>query len=348
MSQILTRLDALRADTNLDKNEVLLARNGSIRLFEKQTMDPNTIITDDLVQKAAVSQGRGLRAPVLDDATGTVTQETLKVAITGTLNTSKMVVLTFVNYYFGFLMHKEQHTNNSISEQREFNRQMDIHIRELQKQRNANARLALEANKNQVAPDLLGKYAFTGNEYLAPFANRDEIVGDLNVALDALDFDYSTLDVVANAGAQSHIRNRVLEKGEFNIEDKRYQWSDKAFFFDDTLANTGTNTATMIAVVPGSTGVVRQFAPDCISGNRSGAGHVWDIVDIPVIGSVGYYGYDGAVNGSGLSGAASAHLTATYVKAHSFHMAEAYMTVYNSDISDKANPILKAAIQAAS
>jgi hypothetical protein len=59
------------------------------------------------------------------------------------------------------------------------------------------------------------------------------------------------------------------------------------------------------------------------------------------------YFYDDAVDGSGLGGAATAHLTATKAQAYGFHMALAWVVAYNSDLATLASPIQKFAITAA-
>lgn len=345
MSLINTRLQAFRAGSPLDKWETRASRWGFLDAFKAQTDDPAGIITEDLKQKAIAAAGSQLQVPVIDYDSGVQVQnQTIPLAITGSPSTSQLVDITFTHYYWGFLIHPAQHFNNEISMQREFNEQMRKHIYKFMDLLDVAGGAAMEADKTQVLQDDLGgRYSLTGNVVVAPLSEQDAVVGDINPLFSGNDF-FGPVHVVANGSMESHVRNRLLEKGQFNSEDKTYQYNDKIFHFSNNLANGAGHKATAFALQAGAVGMLQQFAPDCVMANRTHK-HLWDIETLPIANlPVGVYQYDDAVNGSALGGAATAHLTATKAEAYGFHTAVAFLTPYNSDPATRPSSIMKVAI----
>ena len=346
MSLINTRLLALRAASNVDKWETRAGRWGALDAFKKQTEAPGGVISDDLKAQALAAVGNTLTIPVIDYDSGvTVSATTIPLVTTGTPSTSQLMAVTFIQYYWGFLIHPAQHKNNEISMQREFNEQMTKHIYKYMDLLDVACLAALEAAKTQVlTDDLGGRYAKVGNVVEGPLAEQDAFIGDLNPLNTGNDF-FGPLDIVANGSMESHVRNRLLEKGQFNTEDKTYQYNDKEFHFTNNLANAVGHRATAFALQKGSVGLLQQFAPDCLMGNSTEK-YKWDIENLPIMDMpIGTYQYSDAVDGSALGGAATAHLTATLMESYAFHNAIAIVTPYNSAPATIASSIMKAAIK---
>jgi hypothetical protein len=345
MSLINTRLQAFRATSNVDKWETRASRWGGLDLFRQQTLDPNGIISDDLRQKAIAAVGSDLQIPVLDFDSGvTVQNVTQPVTIVGDPSTSQLMAVTFVQYYWGFRIFPAQHFNNEISMQREFNEQMRKYIYKFSDELDLAAIASLEAAKTQVlADDLGGRYSLTANTIVAPLAEQDAVIGNINPLMAGNDF-YGPHHVLANPSLESHIRNRLIEKGQFNTEDKTYQYNDKTFHFTNNVSNAVGQKATGYAVQAGSVGMVQQFGADAVMGNTTHK-HVWGIEQLPMLGMpIGVYQYEDAIDASGVGGAATAHLTASKVEAYGFHTAVAFITPYNSDAANNASAIAKVAI----
>jgi len=345
MSLLDTRLLAFRAQSPLDKWEHRASQYGFLDLFAAQSRGSNSIITQDMVTKAIAAAGSVLEVPVIDYRADTVQNTTLPLVIAGTPSTSRMVAISFTDYYFGFLIHPAQHFNNEISMQREFNRQYERHVLELLQQLDVNSGAALEARKTQVQPgDLLGgRYGFVANNVVAPPSEHKAAMGDSGVLQKENDY-YGMMHVVGNPSLESFMNNNVREFGQFNTQDKAYQLRDKMFHFTNNLANGVGNQGAMFVVPSGSVGHLQQFAPDCVMRNRTRDGkYIWDIeANMPILGMpMGTYSYDGAVDGSTLSGAATALNTATLSQAFGFHMRLANVIVYNSDPATRPDPIMK-------
>ena len=102
MSLVLTRIQNIRANSNLDKFEYRSSRYGALNAFMVQSEDPTGILTDELKQKARTSIGNTLETPVINyDADISIGNERT-LTINDSENTSKMVEITFATYAFGF------------------------------------------------------------------------------------------------------------------------------------------------------------------------------------------------------------------------------------------------------
>jgi hypothetical protein len=345
MSLLATRLQNFRADSMLDKWETRASRWGAIDLFMRQTADPAGIISQDLIDKAVQAVGSTLEVPVINYDSGvSVANTTIPLTISENPSTSALQSITFTQYFFGFKIYPAQFYNNEIRMQRYFNEMLRKHVYAMAELMDTNAVAVLEANKTQVlADDLGGRYNLTSDVVVAPLAEQDAVIGDINPLMHGNDF-YGPFDVLANPSMESHVRNRLLEKGEFNTEDKRYQYNDKTFNFTNNIANAAGQKATAFAVQAGSIGMVQQFAPDCVLRHETHK-HRWDIETLPILNMpIGTYFYDDAENAASVSGAATAHLTASKVEAYGFHTAIAWIPPYNSDLSTRASAIAKLAI----
>lgn len=347
MSLINTRLLAFRAQSPIDKWETRASRYGGLDLFQNQSADPMGIISEDLRQKALQASGSSLQIPVIDYDSGvTIANTTQPVTITGDPSTSQVYSVSFTDYYFGFRIFPAQHFNNEISMQREFNQQLRKYALALLDTLDQACMTALENTKTQVLADTLGgRYSLVSNVIVAPLAEQDAVVGDINPLMHGNDF-YGPFHVVANPSFESLVRNRLLEKGEMNSENKSYQYNDKIFHFTNNLANGAGHKATAFAVQAGSVGMVPQYAPDCILGHSTQDGkYQWGIETLPIANlPMGVYTYQDAVDGSSIGGAATAQLTATKVEAYGFHVRYAFITPYNSAPATIASAIGKLAV----
>lgn len=342
MSLINTRLVNFRANSPLDKWETRASRWGVFDLFRTQTNDPMGIVSEDLKRKVNAASGSTLQIPVIDFNAGvTIANTTQPVTITDVPNTSQVYTVTFTDYYWGFLIYPAVHFNNEISMQRDFDTKMRDHIFKFLNALDLGSLAALEAAKTQVLSDDLGsRYSFASNIVVAPLAEQGAVVGDITPLMGGNDY-YGPFDVVTNPSGESLVRNILMEKGQFNTENKTYQYADKRWFFTNNLANPASSKAAMIAVQQGSCGLLQQFAPDCIMGNSTSK-HTWGIEQLPYAGiPIGVYGYDDAVDASSVAGAASAQLTASKVEAYGFHTRVAYLYAYNSDRTTIPSGIMK-------
>ena len=120
MSLVLTRIQNIRANSNMDKFEYRPSRYGALNCFMEQSNDPTGILTEELKAKARTSIGNVLETPVIDyDKDITIgSQRTL--TIEDSENTSRMLQINFATYTFGVTVTPVMYMNNEIGIQRDF------------------------------------------------------------------------------------------------------------------------------------------------------------------------------------------------------------------------------------
>ena len=338
MSLVNTRIQNIRANSRLDKFELRPSRYGALNLFMDQSQDPNGILTPELVEKARTSIGNTLETPVINYDANISIGNTRSVTIADSENTSAMVQLTFTTYSWGFTVTPAMYMNNEISIQRDFEAKMMKYIYKFASTLDKAALAALAAAKTKVMANPLF-YTFGSNTLSATWPQRENLLGDLNVMMEANDF-FGELHVVGDAGLQSIVR-KLAQKDLYNIENKRNEWGDKIFHFTNGITAAEKIFAQGYAVQQGAVGLLTRFERDSILGTRSGDGHEWGIATLPVLNMpVGTYFYDSVDDYSTIAGAATADLTRTRKEHYGFAVDVCFVTAYNSNPETLASPII--------
>lgn len=89
MSLVATRIQNLRANSNLDKFEYRPSRYGALNAFMEQSNDPLGILTPELKEKARVSIGNTLETPVINYDKDIAIGDSRTLTIADSENTSK-------------------------------------------------------------------------------------------------------------------------------------------------------------------------------------------------------------------------------------------------------------------
>lgn len=340
MSLINTRMQNLRAKANLDKWELRPSRYGALDLFMQQTEDPAGIITQELKEKANASIGRTLQVPVIDYDGSISIGNTRTVTIADSENNSRMVTIAFATYSWGFTTVPAMFMNNEISIQADFERKFNKYLYKFGEALDSAGIAAMDANKTQVVNDTLGLYSFASNMVTADYAQREEIIGDIDPMQSSNDF-YTPLHVVGNTGIESLVR-KLAEKGLYNSENKQIQYSDKIWHWSNRVANAADRYATGFAVPMGTVGMLSRFEREALLRTRSRTGHEWDIDTLPMLNMpVGTYFYESVGDFSGIAGAATADLTRAKKEHYGFSVDVAFIVAENSDAANEAGAILK-------
>ena len=340
MSLILTRMQNLRSLANLDKWELRPSRYGALDVFLQQTNDPAGIITPELTEKANRSIGNVLQVPVIDYDGGVTISGARTVTIADSENTSRMVTITFATYAWGFTIVPAAYMNNEISIQRDFETKFNKYLYKFSETLDTAAVAALEADKTQVLNDTLGLYTFATNIVTADYAQREEMIGDIDPMQSANDF-YNPLDIVGNAGVESLVR-KLAEKGLYNSENKQIQYADKNFHWSNRVANAIDRYATGFAIPSGTVGILSRFEREALLRTKSATGHEWDIATLPMLGMpVGTYYYESVGDYNAISGAATADLDRAKKEHYGFAVDIALLVAENSDAATYPSAILK-------
>ena len=338
MSLVLTRIQNIRANSNLDKFEYRPSRYGALNAFMVQSEDPTGILTEELKQKARTSIGNTLETPVINyDADITIGDErTLTIA--DSENTSKMVQITFATYAWGFTIAPAMYMNNEIGIQKDFETKMMKYIYAFAKKLDEAALAALAANKTQVLKNPL-LYGWSANAINAKWTERENVFGDLEVMMGANDF-YGQLHLVGDPGVESIMR-KLQQHGLYNDVNKQNEFGTKIVHLTNNIAAAEGKYAQGYAVNAGSLGMLTRFERDCLLGTVSGDGHEWGIATLPLLNMpVGTYFYDSVGDYNAIAGAATADMTRTRKEHYGFAVDVAFLTAHNSAPSTLASPIL--------
>lgn len=338
MSLVLTRIQNIRANSNLDKFEYRPSRYGALNAFMVQSEDPTGILTEELKQKARTSIGNTLETPVIDYDADITIGSTRTLTIADSENTSKMVQITFATYAWGFTIAPAMYMNNEIGIQKDFETKMMKYIYAFAKKLDEAALAALAANKTQILKNPL-LYDWSANAINAKWTERENVFGDLEVMMGANDF-YGQLHIVGDPGVESIMR-KLQQHGLYNDVNKQNEFGTKIVHLTNNIAAAENKYAQGYAVNAGSLGMLTRFERDCLLGTVSGDGHEWGIATLPLLNMpVGTYFYDSVGDYNAIAGAATADMTRTRKEHYGFAVDVAFLTAYNSAPSTLASPIL--------
>lgn len=338
MSLVLTRIQNLRANSNLDKFEYRPSRYGALNAFMVQSEDPTGILTPELKEKARVSIGNTLETPVIDYDKSITIGNTRSLTIADSENTSKMVEITFQTYAWGFTIAPAMYMNNEISIQRDFETKMMKYIYAFAKKLDEAALAALAAAKTKVLKNKL-LYDFSTDAVNFKWSERENAFGDLEVLMGSNDF-YGQLHIVGDPGVESIMR-KLQQHGLYNDVNKQNEFGTKIVHLTNNIAAAGGKYAQGYAVNAGSLGMLTRFERDCLLGTVSGDGHEWGIATLPLLNMpCGTYFYDSVGDYKDIAGAATADMVRTRKEHYGFAVDVAFLTAYNSDNATLASPIL--------
>lgn len=345
MSLINTRIQNIRSGSNLDKNELRPSRYGALDMFMRQTDEPGSLVTPELKQKAETSIGNTLETPVIDFDGGVTIGNTRNAIIADDENTSNMYTVTFATYSWGFTMVPALHMNNEVSMQKDFERKFNKYLYKFGETMDTTGIAALESAKTQVINDSL-TYAIAANELVSTFAERENVIGDMNPIMAANDH-FGLIHICGNAGVESIVQ-KLAQRDIFNSENKTLEYSDKMLHFSTRIPNDAGEYANFYAVQEGSLGMLTRFERESILGTVTADGHEWSIDTLPMLNMpVGTYFYESVGDFSAQAGAATADLNRAYKQHYGFAVDVAFLTPYNSDPANIANPVLKTVITTA-
>lgn len=338
MSLVLTRIQNIRANSNLDKFEYRPSRYGALNAFMVQSEDPTGILTEELKQKARTSIGNTLETPVIDYDADITIGSTRTLTIADSENTSRMVQITFATYAWGFTIAPAMYMNNEIGIQKDFETKMMKYIYAFAKKLDEAALATLAANKTQVLKNPL-LYDWSSNAINAKWTERENVFGDLEVMMGANDF-YGQLHIVGDPGVESIMR-KLQQHGLYNDVNKQNEFGTKIVHLTNNIAAAENKYAQGYAVNAGSLGMLTRFERDCLLGTVSGDGHEWGIATLPLLNMpVGTYFYDSVGDYNTIAGVATADMVRTRKEHYGFAVDVAFLTAHNSAPSTLASPIL--------
>lgn len=338
MSLVLTRIQNIRANSNLDKFEYRPSRYGALNAFMVQSEDPTGILTEELKQKARTSIGNTLETPVIDYDADITIGSTRTLTIADSENTSRMVQITFATYAWGFTIAPAMYMNNEIGIQKDFETKMMKYIYAFAKKLDEAALATLAASKTHILKNSL-LYDWSSNAINAKWTERENVFGDLEVMMGANDF-YGQLHIVGDPGVESIMR-KLQQHGLYNDVNKQNEFGTKIVHLTNNIAAAENKYAQGYAVNAGSLGMLTRFERDCLLGTVSGDGHEWGIATLPLLNMpVGTYFYDSVGDYNTIAGVATADMVRTRKEHYGFAVDVAFLTAHSSAPNTLASPIL--------
>lgn len=339
MSLIKTVAQNLRAKSNADKNENRASLYGAFNVFKNQTSVPGGPVSNELKSKAFASIGHTLEYPVIDFDKTVAIGNARTLTIADDENTSNMVSVTFKTYSWGFTMVPSMYHNNEIGYQEDFEFKFKKYLHALAKELDKDALTALSAYKTQVLNEKLG-YTFTAGTVNVDFKDREYILGDLVPMMTGNDFVNPNIHIVGNMGVMSQLQ-RLKQFGEYNMENKQYQYMDKTLHYSNSMLNATDKIASGYAIENGNLGLLTRVERDALVRRKIADGHEWDQITLPLLDiPCGTYYYTAAVDGSGTAGTATADMTRTVKEHFGFSVDVAFVTSYNSDPVALPSPVI--------
>lgn len=339
MSLVSTRIQNIRANSNLDKFEYRPSRYGALNAFMVQSEDPTGILTEELKQKARTSIGNTLETPVIDYDAGITIGNTRTLTIADSENTSKMVQITFATYAWGFTIAPAMYMNNEIGIQKDFETKFMKYLYAFAKKLDEAALAKLAASKTKILKNKLLYNWSTTNAINAKWTERENVFGDLEVMMGANDF-YGQLHIVGDPGVESIMR-KLQQHGLYNDVNKQNEFGTKVVHLTNNITAAEGKYAQGYAVNAGSLGMLTRFERDCLLGTVSGDGHEWGIATLPILNMpVGTYFYDSVGDYNAIAGTATADMTRTRKEHYGFAVDVAFLTAHNSAPDTLASPIL--------
>ena len=341
MSIVLTRLQEYRAASpNASKYTTRTTRAGAFDCFALGNSEMSSVVTSDMLSAAAGSSGRDIKIPVFDSESITITTGTRAVAISDNENTSALMTVTKKIYSWEFTMTPALYRNNEIGYQQDWNRKFKKFLDQLIIEVETDALAELNTNKNQPYSELL-VHTEVSDQITCTDANKDRILGDLSVIMNAHDFYGDQYRVIGNAGVQAILR-QAEKYGTFNEQNKTLEWADKTLHYTNQLANAVGYQGTGYIVNQGTLGVLYVHEPDSIMRTRLGDGTEWDTDVLPILNiPMSTYYYESREDQSAIAGAGSANLTRAGVENYGFSIELAFITAYNDDLVNNSSPIMK-------
>ncbi len=346
MSVLATRIQNIRAKSNLDKWETRPTKAGVFDLLKRDTDHPYSIISDELKRKAFSSIGSTLEIPVINYDASVTIGSSRTVTIADDENVSAMHPITFITYAFGFTQVPAALDNNEIDIQRDFEEKFIKNIIALSKVLDTAGATVLTAQKTQVFGDDLG-FTPVANVVTSSTANEQKLVGAIPVIMESNDYDGDQLNVVGNRGFQ-YLISQMDEKSVYNSENKTIQYQGMDLSYSNRITNAGADKATFFALVPGSVGILTRLEREANRRTVSKTGHEWDWDMLPLLGiPCATYEYDSVGDQNLIAGAATTDLDRGLKKHYGFAVDVAMVPPYASALGTNASPIMKGAVTTA-
>lgn len=350
MSLVNTKMQALRTSypNGFDKNELRYSKLGAWNFFGQDSNSSVGIFSPDVKAKIKASFGNDVVIPVLNAEEVTI-GNVRSCTIADDENTSALVTLTFATYAFGFTMTPSQHFNNDVSYNADFERKMRKYIDKLGRVLDIQAIATLESAKNTYAGNLADFYTFAGGALQVDDDEKNDFYNQLETIFNTMDF-YGNTKVISSTSGKPMV-SRLNAQGEGNSINEAFQLAGYEWFYSNRIENAEGIKSTLYAAQEGSVAYETRLDPDCLAGHNIGGSDPlkeWGRTVLPDLGiEVGTFYTKDCSDRSVLNSSVSG-LKRSMLEGYEFSFDIVFATAYNSDTTNRHQPILKVEIAQAS
>lgn len=349
MGLIDTLIDPLRSGYSgkLDANEWRASRYGALEVFKKQSAGINSILSGEDIDNIKKSYGITAKIPVLDMPNVTI-GNVRSCIVQPDQNNSRMVVLTFVSYVWGFTMIPSMYVNNTIKYELDFQKKARKYLLQLMKVMDTAALAKVNTDRNTVFTNLAYEYPVLANALQVSAAKREDVYNQITGIMGTADFPSADYDVIANSGHEPLV-NKLARNGNQNADNTRATLIGfNEHYTNNMVQNTGVRD-TLFVIPDGTVAIANRNDPDARAGSTAmGGGQQWGEVDMPMLDMrVGTYYTDRCADATAVFATAeTAGLTRAKMEGFEFSTDVTYITSYVSDRATKMAPIMKFEISA--
>lgn len=344
MSLAKTYLQDIRVNypSNLDRDELRITQAGLMTAVLEMTDAPNSIISQDLKDKAEVSQGRNLDVPVMKKGNITI-KNVRSCTIAGGRSESDLIRITWKTLVADIMMVPGEYAKNQIAYTADLAKKIRETVEAFTVEIENDLDTAFDANKSQVyGSSIVGDdYALTGNAIQVEPDALDFFFNDLNAINYADDFYDTTIKVVANHRVMPYV-SKFVNQGSGNDENLAFQFAGKDFRFSNRITNGAGVKATGYFMPDGSVGMLTRVDIDARMNHSAGDGTEWMEETVPGLPfTIGIQYKSKCDDMSALETAGLEHLKATKVEHWQLSFDFAIVVPYNDDLTTKASSIRK-------
>lgn len=340
MSLVLSLTQSLRTQypSNLDKNEQRLSRYGAWDFFNNDSRVPGTILTPEIESNVKASFGNTVVVPVIDGEDVSI-GNVRSCTVVDAENTSRLVTLTFITYAFGFSMYPAQHFNNDVKYQADYDRKLLKYLTKFAAVLDTQCITTLETQKNQfwtaIDPDF---YPENLNALQVSQAKKNDFYNVAASVMERMDF-YGKPHIIHNP-YNKPLFTRLLNQGPNNAINEQFQFTPFTFWGTNRIANDAGIESAGYMVQEGSVAMSNRNDPDAIL-QSTGPGMEWSEVTLPIVNlRVGSF-YREDCNDAHALQTGTSGLTRTKRESFEFSTDICFMSVYNRDLANRYNPIVK-------
>lgn len=343
MALIKTVLQDIRANfpSNFDRDELRVTQTGLLTGVMQMSDSPNSILTQDIRDRAVASEGRLLSVPVMKKGSVTI-KNVRSCTIAGGESESDLINVIWKTIVADILMIPERYENNQVGYNADLARKMSEMVEAIRVEMENDIDTTLDTNKSQVyGSSIVAGYGLVGSAIQVEPHEVDFFFNDLDAINFADDFYDPTIKVIGNHTLMPTVR-KWMNQGNANQTNTAFQFAGKDFLFSNRITNGAGVNATGYFMPDGSVGMLTRVDTAARMGLNSTDGTQWfeDLINgLPF--PVGVQYKSKCDDKSALETAGTAYLEATLVEQFQFSFDFALVVPYNTDLTTKASSIRK-------